>query len=207
MVQKFAWVAGALLAAGACSKTTVHTAAGNLPTVTPPDASRLPVGTEIEAKTNEALGHESRVGSSFSMRVDDPVKAQNGQIAVPEGAVIYGHISGLNAMSKSGEHSAVIRLDFDKLVVEGKSHPFNAMVTEVKTPLMSSKTLKAAGIGGAAGAALGAILSGGDVDKLVAGGVIGAAAGTVISLGMEHEPALPEGTKMHLRVSEPVQLR
>jgi hypothetical protein len=202
MIQKFAWVAGALLAAGACAKSTVHTAAGNLPTVTPPNASRLPVGTEIEVKTNQALGKDSRVGSEFSMRVDDPVKAQNGETAVPEGAMVYGHISGLNM----NHDPAVIRLDFDKLVVNGKSHPFNAQVTQVKTPAMSNQTLKSAAIGGAAGAALGAIFSGGDLDKLVAGGVLGAAAGTVISLGKEHGD-LPEGTKLHLRVSEPVQLR
>lgn len=202
MIQKFAWVAGALLAASACSRSTVHTAAGNLPTVTPPNANRLPVGTEIEVKTNQTLGYNSRVGTEFTMKVDDAVKAQNGQIAVPEGSVIYGHISGLNA----NHDPEVIRLAFDKIMVEGKSHPFAAAVTEVKTPVVSGNTLKSAAIGGAAGAALGGIFSGGDLDKLVAGGVIGAAAGTVISLGKEHGE-LPEGTKMHLRVSEPVQLR
>jgi hypothetical protein len=113
-----------------------------LPTVTPPNASRLPVGTEIEVKTNQALGKDSRVGSEFSMRVDDPVKAQNGETAVPEGAMVYGHISGLNM----NHDPAVIRLDFDKLVVNGKSHPFNAQVTQVKTPAMSNQTLKSVAV-------------------------------------------------------------
>ena len=71
----------------------------------------------------------------------------------------------------------------------------------------SNETLKKAGIGAAVGGALGAIISGGDLDKLLVGGALGAAAGTVISLGTDREPELPSGTKLKLRTSENVNLR
>jgi hypothetical protein len=54
---------------------------------------------------------------------------------------------------------------------------------------------------------LGAIVSGGDFGGIALGGAIGAAAGTVISLGMDRDPVIPEGTKMTLRATQAVALR
>ena len=71
-----------------------------------------------------------------------------------------------------------------------------------------SETLKKAGIGAAAGAVLGAVLSGGELDKILVGGALGAAAGTVISLGTgDVEGVLPAGTRMTLQTTRTVALR
>ena len=69
----------------------------------------------------------------------------------------------------------VIRVDFDRITIRGHSYPFNASVAEVRAPSASNETLKKAGIGAAVGGALGAIVSGGDLDKLLIGGALGAA--------------------------------
>jgi outer membrane lipoprotein SlyB len=77
----------------------------------------------------------------------------------------------------------------------------------VRPPALKNETLEKAGIGAVAGAALGAIISGAALDKILLGGALGAAAGTVISLGTDREPELPEGTRMVLRTTRSVALR
>jgi hypothetical protein len=207
MIRKLTLIVTAVVAIGGCARTHVQSAAGELATSVPPNAHRLTVGTMIEVKTTSKLSSEhDKVGDKFSARVDDRVMAQNGQTAVPEGAMVYGHITGLENARKAGEPS-VIRLDFDRIEINGHSYPYNAMVTEVKVPTTSSDLLKKAGIGAAAGGALGAIISGGDLSKMFVGAAIGAAAGTAISLGTDREAELPAGTKLHLRTSQNVALR
>ena len=120
--------------------------------------------------------------------------------------MIYGHITAFKDAPHAGDPS-LIKMDFDRIVVNGRSHPFNATVVKVSTPSASNETLKKAGIGAAAGAVLGAIVTGGDFGGIATGGAIGAAAGTVVSLGTDREPELPEGTKMTLRARQAVSLR
>jgi len=193
-------------ALGACTRTHVSTAAGEVAPAVPATGARLPVGTELEVRTDSKLtGKHNRVGDKFAMTVRENLKAQNGDIAVPEGSMVYGHITALKEAPNAGDPS-LIKVDFDRLVVRGRSHPFNAQVTKVSTTT-SNETLKKAGIGAAAGAVLGAIVSGGDFGGIALGGAIGAAAGTVISLGMDRDPELPEGTKMTIRATQAVTLR
>jgi hypothetical protein len=167
----------------------------------------LPAGTELEVRTNSKLsGKHNQVGDEFAVTVRNNVVAQNGQIAVPEGAMVYGHITALQEAPHAGDPS-LIRVDFDRIMINGRSRPFNAAVTKVSAPSTSNETLKKAGIGAVAGGVLGAIISGGEFGGIAAGGAIGAAAGTVISLGMDREPELPSGTKMTIRSTQAVNLR
>ena len=205
MIRKLTLIAAAVASVG-CARTSVQSASGELGSAVPPNARRLTVGTMIEVKTNSKLGSHNRVGDAFSATVTDAVMAQNGQTVVPEGSMVYGHITGLKNAPHTGDAS-VIRVDFDKIAIRGHTYPFDASVAEVRAPSMSNETLKKAGIGAAVGGALGAIISGGDLDKLLVGGALGAAAGTVISLGTDREPELPSGTKLKLRTSENVNLR
>jgi hypothetical protein len=189
-----------------CAKTKVQSAPGTLAEVTPATARMLPAGSELRVRTNSKLGEGDHIGEEFSATVTDNLVALNGQVAVPEGAKVYGHITGMRSAPNAGDPS-VIKLDFDRLAFDGRSHSYDASVTRVETPAVSSRTLKAAGIGAAAGAVLGAIITGGEFGGIATGGALGAAAGTVISLGTEREPVLPEGTRMTLRTSRNVSLR
>lgn len=206
MIRKLTILATAVATIGGCARTRVESAAGELGSAVPPNARRLTVGTMMNVKTNAKLSDHNKVGDSFSATVTNVVMAQNGQTVVPEGSMVYGHITGLQNAPHTGDPS-VIRVDFDKIAIRGHTYPFDASVTEVRAPATSNETLKKAGIGAAAGAALGAIISGGDLDKLLVGGAIGAAAGTVISLGTDREPELPAGTRLTLRASENVNLK
>jgi len=206
MFHKSATLVLAAATLAACTKTKVQSAPGTLAVVTPATARMLPAGSELRVRTNSKLNARDHVGDEFSVTVTDNLIAQNGQVAVPEGARIYGHVTGYRSAPNIGDPS-VIKLDFDRLTFDGRSRSYDASVTRVETPAVSNRTLKAAGIGAAAGAVLGAIVTGGEFGGIATGGALGAAAGTVISLGTDREPELPEGTRMTLRTSRNVSLR
>ncbi len=179
---------------------------------TPLDARILPSGIAVDVRLDREIGTKaSRVGDQFSATVEHAVVAQNGATVVPEGAKVYGTVTGLDNSEHVGDPAA-IRIDFDRLNMRGQNYPFSAKVTatnlETRGADTRSETLKKAGVGAAAGAVLGAVLGGGDLDKILLGGAIGAAAGTVISLGTgEVEGVLPAGTDMTLQTTQTVVLR
>jgi len=166
----------------------------------------------LEVRLDQEIGTKSsKVGDTFAATVNPAVIAQNGITAVPAGSKVYGKITGLDNSDRVGD-AAAIRVDFERIDIGGSSHPFYAKVNatnlETRGADTRDETLKKAGIGAAAGAVLGGILSGGDLDKILIGGALGAAAGTVISLGMgDVEGVLPAGTTMKLQTTRIVGLR
>ena len=148
-------------------------------------------------------------------KVDDgtgevTVIAQNGRTAIPSGARVWGHVSGVTAANNATETAALV-LDFDSLTFGARTYPYKANI--VATNLMkqgasTSETVKSAAIGAAAGAVLGAVLSGADRDKILLGGGLGAVAGTAISLGKGGENAvLPAGSHLSVQTTQTVALR
>ena len=197
---------------GACSRaTTVESSGGEVATPTPVSANSLPTGSVLTVSLDQQVGTKtSKVGDTFSATVADAIVASNGQTVVPAGAKVYGKVTGLQDSNNAGQKAA-IRLDFERININGVERPFEANITttQLKTEGEDSKneTLKKAGIGAAAGAVLGAVLGGGDVSKILGGAAIGAAAGTVISLGTgEVDAVLPAGSKMTLQTTQQVTL-
>lgn len=204
-------LAGLMLVA--CARQTRVESTGDVDLgTTAVDARSLPSGTVLQARLDNEIGTKvSKVGDTFSATVENDVVAQNGQVVVPSGARIYGKVTGLDNSDHVGEPAA-IKVDFERLNMRGASYPFEGKVTatqlETRGADTRNETLKKAGIGAAAGAVLGGILSGGDLDKIILGGALGAAAGTVISLGTgEVEAVLPAGTRMTLQTTRTVALR
>jgi outer membrane lipoprotein SlyB len=204
-------VVGVLLA-GCARQATVESTGDVAISSSPADARTLPSGTTLDIRLDQEIGTKSsKVGDSFSATVVNAVLATNGVTAVPAGAKVYGKVTGLDNSDRVGEPAA-IRIDFERIDVNGVSRPLYAKVTatnlETRGGDTRNETLKKAGIGAAAGAVLGGILSGGDLDKILIGGAIGAAAGTVISLGVgDVEGVLPAGTTLQLQTTRTVALR
>ena len=203
------FVLAAVAATGACSRATQVESSGEVAPVTPVNANSLPTGSVITVTLDQAVGTKtSKVGDTFSATVSDAIVASNGRTVVPAGAKVYGKVTGLQDSNNAGQKAA-IRLDFERININGVERPFEANITttQLKTEGEDSKneTLKKAGIGAAAGAVLGAVLGGGDVSKILGGAAIGAAAGTVISLGTgEVDAVLPAGSKMTLQTTQQV---
>lgn len=209
------WAAGlvvGVLLTGCARQATMESAGDVAISASPADSWSLPSGTMIDVRLDQEIGTKSsRVGDTFAATVNPAVIAQNGITAVPAGSKVYGKITGLDNSDRVGD-AAAIRVDFERIDIGGISHPFYAKVNatnlETRGADTRNETLKKAGIGAAAGAVLGGILSGGDLDKILIGGALGAAAGTVISLGMgDVEGVLPAGTTMKLQTTRIVGLR
>ena len=195
---------------GACSRTTTVESGGEVATAaTPVSASSLPTGSVVTVTLDQAVGTKnSKVGDTFSATVSEAITASNGQTVVPAGSKVYGKVTGLQDSDNAGQKAA-IRLDFERININGVERPFEANITatqlETKKEETRDETLKKAGIGAAAGAVLGAVIGGGDISKILGGAAIGAAAGTVISLGGgDVEAVLPAGSKMTLQTTQQV---
>jgi hypothetical protein len=213
MTKQLALALGGLIAVAACSQNARVESSGEVAPATPVNRNTLPAGTTINVKLNESLGTaSSHEGDRFTATVSDPVMAQNGTRAVPAGAMVFGHVSGIHSANLPTEQ-AVIRLAFDSLNFNGRAYPFDASISSVNvqneaTNATTSSTVKGAATGAAAGAVLGAIISGGDLSKIISGGLLGAAAGTVISLGTGGtQSVIPAGSTMTIRSTQTVPLR
>ena len=201
----------AMMSAGACSRATTVESSGDVAVPTPVNANTLPTGSVINVTLDQQVGTKtSKVGDTFSATVTDAIVASNGQTVVPAGSKVYGKVTGLQDSNNAGQKAA-IRLDFERININGVERPFEAKITatNLQTEGADSRneTLKKAGIGAAAGAVLGAVIGGGDLAKILGGAAIGAAAGTVISLGTgEVDAVLPAGSKMTLQTTQQVTL-
>jgi hypothetical protein len=199
------------LGLGACQTMPAETtpATAPMPAPPPPDASYIPAGTVLNVQlSNELSTTTARVGDTFTVTVTEPLIATNGQVVVPEGAVITGMVTGVGAVRD--EEPAAIRINFLRINIGGISHPLTAEITSTHVPMQEDAghdAARAAATGAVAGAVLGAILTGELRDALI-GAALGAGAGTIISLGTgDVEAVLPEGTRMTIRTFERISLR
>jgi len=165
----------------------------------------------LTATLDQALGTKvSKAGDPFSATVSNALQTQDGSTVVPVGAKIEGRVTALDDSDNATE-PALIRLAFESLRVNGRSYPLSATIVQanpVQTGGVSnSDRTRQVIIGGAVGAALGAILGNRDLDKIIIGGALGAAAGSIISLGTEVNATLPSGSSMTVRATQPINLR
>src|SRR3954470_5756465 len=212
----FSATAAALLLAGcaAAGRTTTVESGGEgaaRSTVTPVNNRTIPTGARLTATLDQSLGTKmSKAGDMFTATVDQTLYATDGSVVVPAGAKVEGHVTALDDSDNATE-PALIRLMFDRIRFNGQSFPFAAAIVQ-SNPVQSSSQSKADQtkkivIGGAVGAALGGLLSGGDLDKIVIGGALGAAAGTIVSLGTEVNATLPAGSQMTLQATQTTTIR
>ena len=205
-------LASGLMLVGWARQTSVESTGDVALSTTPADSRLLPSGSSLTVRLDQEIGTKvSKVGDTFSATVESAVTASNGETVIPAGSKVFGKVTGLDNSDHAGE-AAAIKIDFERIEVRGQSHQLNAKVTATNVQTRGGdsrdETLKKAGVGAAAGAVLGAVLSGGDLSKILLGGALGAAAGTVISLGAgDVEAVLPAGTRMTLQTTQNVALR
>ena len=210
----------ALLALGACattSRTTTVEAGGDVAAatdvapVTPANNRTLPVGATLVARLDQTLSTSgNKAGDTFTATVTTALTALDGSVVVPAGAKIEGRVTATDDSDNATE-PALIRLDFDRLRFDGRAYPFAATIVQ-SGPVQTTEQgggdrTRNVVIGGAVGAALGAILGDRDMKNIVIGGALGAAAGSVISLGTEVNASLPAGSVMSVRATQSTTLR
>ena len=200
--------------AGASRRTTTVESGGDVATsssvVTPTDNRTIPTGAQLTATLDQTLGTStSKVGDTFTATVAQSLRASNGSVVVPAGARIEGRVTARDDSDHAAD-PALLRLAFDRIRFNGQSYPFSAAIVHsnaVQTSEPSGSKTRQMIIGGAVGAALGGLISGGDLDKIIIGGAIGAAAGSIVSLGTEVNASLPAGSYMTLQVTQATFIR
>jgi hypothetical protein len=180
-------------------------------TVTPVNNRTIPSGVRLTTTLDQSLGTKiSKAGDAFTATVSSTLYASDGSVVVPAGAKIEGHVTALDDSDNPSE-PALIRLNFERIRFNGTSYPFTAAIvqsnpTQTAEQSNTERTRKIV-IGGAVGAALGGLLSGGDLDKIVIGGALGAAAGSIVSLGSDVNATLPAGSYMTLQATQTTTIR
>ena len=181
------------------------------PVVMPVNARVLPTGSDIYVQLDNRIDTRSgRAGDVFSTTVRYPVYAMNGARVIPAGAKVYGRVLELDDSDYPGEE-AKIRLDFNQLVFGGRSYPLDAVISQTNI----ETTAQHGGISGrlvaitaAIGGVLGAVFSGGEAEWIFGGAAIGGAAGALYSYSRgDIEAALPAGSRLTLRTTQPIMLR
>lgn len=208
MLRHYTLAFAAAAALGACASGTQVSSGGEVAPATPINSNWLPAGTTLTARLDNSLSTNNHDGDGFTATVADNVYAQDGSVAVPSGAVLHGTVTGAHGAKVPGEQN-VIRLNFDELRMNGRTYPFSASISNVSVQNQSGSAAKDAAIGAAAGGVLGAVLSGGELSKIVTGGLLGAAAGTVISMGTGNgtQAVIPAGSTMTVRSNQTVNIR
>jgi hypothetical protein len=216
MILKYAGLAAtAVLLTGCWTRRQVDVVSGGEVVATRADAETggaIPAGASLAVRIDQDLSTEkSKVGDRVTATVSTSLLAQNGDVIVPQGARVYGQIAGLDD-SDDPTDRALIQLRFEGIEFQGERYPLRATVIDVGDVVQRSastgQVVQRAAAGAAAGAVIGAIVSGGELDAIIKGGGFGAAAGTIISLGLgDVEHVIPAGTPMVLRADNTVTTR
>ena len=205
---------GVLAGCGTMNRSTTVESTGDVATgavVMPANNRTIPAGARLTASLDQTLGTKvSKAGDFFSATTTSALYASDGSVVVPSGAKIEGHVTALDDSDNATE-PALIRLAFDRIRFNGTTYPFAASIVQSQPVNTSESTAsdkkKQIIIGGAVGAAIGGLLSGGDLDKIVIGGALGAAAGSIVSLGTEVNATLPAGSTMTVQATQTTTIR
>lgn len=168
--------------------------------------------SDITTTLDQQLGTSvSKAGDVFTATVTHAHMASDGSVVIPAGAKVKGRVTATDDSDNPAE-PALIRLAIDEIRFNGRAYPLTAAIVQsspVQTTTRSDGTDKTRNIiiGGAVGAAIGAILGDKDLKNIVIGGAIGAAAGSVISLGTEVNATLPAGSQMTVRATQATTIR
>lgn len=164
----------------------------------------LPEGTTLHLILEESLSSAtSSVGEPVTARVESAV-GEDGRIVLPGGTVLQGRVTDARSSGRvSGR--ARVAVDFDRIVVRGRTYQLDASPIAAEAPSESGRDAKIVGGSAAAGAIIGAIAGG--KKGAVRGAVVGAGAGgaaVLVTKGREIE--LPAGSRWTVTVRNSLRL-
>lgn len=163
----------------------------------------IPASAVIGLQVETTLSSErSRVEDRVDARVTRDVMAE-GRVAIPAGSRVIGHVTLVEPGGKLRER-ARLGIRFHTVVLAGGLNvPLRTETIIRESESLSGKSARKIGGAAAGGAILGAILGGGKGAAI--GGAAGAGAGTAaVMAGDRTAAALPAGTTLTARLSDPV---
>lgn len=164
----------------------------------------LDEGTELKLRLETALSSAtSREGDPVTARVENAVD-QDGRVALPGGTVLKGRVVEVRRAGRV-KGRAMVSVDFDRIVVRGRTRELQASPISVEAPDDHGKDAKIVGGAAAAGALLGAIKDG--KEGFAKGAILGGAAGggaVLLTRGRDIE--IPSGSRWTVRLRDTVRL-
>lgn len=183
------------------------------------NSPQVPAGTKFLVGLLDELNTKTaKSRQQFTVKTLETIDTPDGR-AIPTGTVIRGHVSRVEAGSKTGR--ARIWLTFDDIETRAGWKPLVADVTElpgehsvksgeIKEGEIQARTsagdrdLQAAAAGAALGAAAGAATKNGKTAAI--GAATGALTAFLVSSGLGQELDLVKGTKLELELQRPLYL-
>lgn len=171
----------------------------------PPPAPRkvtIPSGTTMAIRLVDPIDSEvSQPGQTFRATLDSPLSV-DGDIVIPSGYDVQGHIVDVKSAGKFAGKSALV-LQLDRITVGGKSYSIQTDQYRREGSSRGKNTAEKVGAGAAIGAIIGGIAGGGK------GAGIGAAAGGGLGGGVQaatkgQQIKLPTETVLNFSLQSPL---
>jgi len=144
----------------------------------PPQKVTIPSGTTLAVRLVDTIDSEkSQPGQTFHATLDSPL-AVDGEVAVPAGYDVEGHLVDVKSAGKFAGQSLVV-LQLDRISVGGKSYSIQTDQYKRSGTSRGKNTAEKVGAGAGIGAIIGAIAGGGK------GAAIGAAGGGGLGGGVQ----------------------
>ena len=174
------------------------------PAPPPEPALVLAEGSKLTLRFENALSSEtSRAGDSVTARVENATDPA-GRVALPGGTVLRGRVVDARQAGRV-KGRARVSVDFDRIVVRGRTHELDASTITVEAPDDHGRDAKIVGGSAAAGAILGAIKDG--KEGFAKGAIIGGAGGTgAVLLTRGRDIQIPAGSRFTVTVKDTVRL-
>ena len=198
MGRRFTWSSPATTAAVAPVSATTATPY----TSPPPQKVTIPSGTTLAVRLVDTIDSEtSQPGQTFRATLDSPL-AVEGDVAIPAGYDVQGHIIDVKSAGKFAGQS-VLALQLDRISVSGKYYNIQTDQYRRQGSSRGKNTAAKVGTGAGIGAIIGAIAGGGK------GAAIGAAAGGGLGGGVQaatkgQQIKLPSETVLNFTLQTPL---
>ena len=171
-------------------------------TAPPPQKVTIPSGTTLAVRLVDPIDSETnQQGQTFRATLDSPL-AVEGDVAIPAGYDVQGHIIELKSAGKFAGQS-VVALQLDRISVNGKYYNIQTDQYRRQASSRGKNTAAKVGTGAGIGAIIGAIAGGGK------GAAIGAAAGGGLGGGVQaatkgQQIKLPSETVLNFTLQAPL---
>ena len=168
----------------------------------PPRKVTIPSGTTLAVRLVDAIDSEtSQPGQTFHATLDSPL-AVEGDVAIPAGYDVEGHIVDVKSAGKFAGQS-VVALQLDRISAGGKYYNLQTDQYRRQGSSRGKNTATKVGAGAGIGAIIGAIAGGGK------GAAIGAAAGGGLGGGVQaatkgQQIKLPSETVLNFTLQAPL---
>jgi hypothetical protein len=170
----------------------------------------VPAGTRIDLTIDDELSsRKNKAGDTFTAKVHTDVRDASGRVVIESGSTVNGLVVAVKP-APNRRTPGTLTLALSTIEQDGQTFPIVAQIEEVQTenrsrPIDGSDAAKV-GVGAAAGAVVGQVLS-----KNTKGTVIGAVFGGLAGAGYASETkdvdiVLPDGAHILATISEPLKI-